>query len=1462
MKNTFDVQLLSPIILRESPVRNLAHLLFGKLEHRSEDSVIIMSHIDHELASIHIERLRFITAGLYKKFEEIGLKRNNTVILASLPGNNELYISLLFLALSSYGIRVFLPMYMESDDLEEWVSNSDACKILMSIDEIRSLKHQKEKKNVLNNIIEVSNSIGIDVIDFRKDLELDALLNAEPFDLSTFEYHIEKTIGETSLDQEALIITTSGTSRKSKLVVYKQRSFVNSCLSWQAAGLYKKDLFGGRGFTPLFTHTMGIRAFFNALWSGQPMCLIITDWFLEKPEIVNYFLRKMKPEHITGGPAVFNLFLELIRNFPELNEVALNSFQCLVGSGAAFDEKFEKRIQKQFALTPHNAYGTTETQQVLNTVLNKNSSKAGMGEPLPGVKIGLKAFDSENNIYQLFVKAPFACDHIINDTESFTEDGYFVSGDLVLYDGDHIEYYGRENIDFIKDQFGVKIPIKSVKDYYKSLHEKTHHIEYFSINDTPGLAALLFINQTGGTSETTGNKTLSKQFKGYISTANNELHETIEPFEYKHRSIKRARIVFSQVPKTAKGNPSRYLIKEIFEKEINELTDPMVSASSIINLNDDFEYTDSFTRYSNPYIGQMLHTLGLDNSFHRGDMNYLYTMVKSQEIPVLDITGGYGTSLLGHNQRDLKDEISHFLDRNEVAISDQGSIQNYPGALAKKLSIKLGHLTNRNYNVLFGNSGSEVVEMALHHALLAWKKEFEKLRDVQFQIYGGECSDLLASIWSSNEAILNSTKCGVIAMRSAFHGNSTGARSVLGNDKKRLLFRNLTNIHPLFIDDESLDWKDSLQKYHAESQIKLARVEYQDSKYIRAEFEFPGIIASIAEPVIGEGGVRELNEELLKTLAQDSTPLIIDEIQAGLGRCGTFLASQGISADYYLFGKALGGNLTKLSAVCIDQHVYVKKFGEYYVSTFANGGLATKVGSKVLDIIDRDNVPERCRRLGIKLKNALNTVVDEYPDVLTAIKGKGLMLGIYFQNYSKSKSLVLRNLYLTDKLGYIFSSYFYHVHRIRIFPTLSAPNVLRVEPSAYLEEDEIIEITTALRKLCEIIKAGNTYELLLPLMEFDTFDDHTKMADKAYPTVLDEPHQRAKKVAFIAHYTHPIEDMKMTMPELNKASDTGIRILFNKIQVLLEMNPFLLYSKNIFNKKINFNFIVVPLDSAQMERMHKMGKRREIVSHIQKAVDMAHSLGAEVVSLGAYTSILSDNGMSIVEPKGTKVITGNTLTVATGSKHLIDVAEKNHANKNVKIAVIGAAGNIGSAIAETLINSELSIEKIYLIGRNKHKLQKIYQQLKNSYEMPETEISTEFEALKECDIIVIATNTSDPIVFRHHLSSTQDILISDVSVPSAVHEMVYTMENVKYIPFSSFIHLPYDPDFVMSSVTPKGATFCCAAEAILCGLEKNDIKLKGDIPQHAVEEISELAVKHGLFNKVSSIKSFKEQRSV
>lgn len=1459
---TFDVTIKSQIELKRSPVKNLAELIFNSLEHRPEDCEVILSHIGNDLTRISLEQMRYVVGGLYAEFERLGIRRGETMILSSLQGNNELYISIIFLALASYGVRVFLPMYMESEDLEEWVTQSRASRILIGKAEIEALKHQNEKKNALHRIIDRAESLGVELIDFRKEFGLDALLGEQSYNLHKFELWIEKTKKETTLQDEALIITTSGTSGKSKLVVHKQNSFVNSCLSWEAAGFYDKDLFGGRGFTPLFTHTMGIRAFFNAIWTGQPMCLIITDWFIEKPEVVAYLIRKMKPEHITGGPAVYNLFIELIRNFPELNEVAQGSFKCLVGSGAQFDEKFERKIKKQFGLVPFNAYGTTETQQTLSTVLNGANDRKGMGKPLPGVEVGLKLFDQEKGIYKLFIKAPMSCSSIINDKFSFTEDGYFKSGDLVKHDGEQIFYYGRENTDFIKDQFGVKIPIQSVKGYYSALVEKTSHIEYFSINDTPGLAAFIFISPELITANSNNSENqLRNELKGIISTANNDLLDKLEPFEFNHRSIKRARIIVVNTPLTAKGNPSRFQIIETFSNEIKELTDPMVSTPTIINLDDDFGYTDSYTRYNNPYIGQLLHTLGLDHHFYKADGNYLYTSVQGKEHRILDLTGGYGTNLLGHNHPALKKAMSAFLQKDQVAISDQGSIQNHPGELAKKLSIKLGKLTNKNFIVMFGNSGSEAVEMALHHALLAWKRTIEKIRDTQFQIYGGSCSELIAAVWESNQEIINSARCSVLALRNGFHGNSTGARSVLGNDAKRLLFKNLTNVEPLFIDDQAANWHELLEQYMMNANIELERVEYQNGEYIRAKFTFSGIIAAIAEPVIGEGGVREVNQEFLRRLSESPVPLILDEIQCGLGRTGSFLASQGINAEYYLFGKALGGSLTKLSALCIDKRVFVKKFGEQYVSTFANGGLAARVGSEVLDVIEQEDISKRSHLIGEELQASIRSVLEEFPDVLSDIKGKGLMLGIYFQNFAENESLVLRNLYLNDKLGYIFSAYFFHTHRIRIFPTLSAPNVLRIEPSAYLEKGDITSFVDALRELCKIVRSEDTYELLAPLMEGDTFEDHHQMENKRYTTTLEQPEEDGKKVAFIAHYTHPVEDMKMTIPELNKASDTGIRILFNKMQVLLEMKPFLLYSQNLYEGKVNFNFIVVPLDSAQLERMHRTGKRTEAVHHIQEAVNMANKLGAEVVSLGAYTSIITNNGMTIVEPKGTKVITGNTLTVATGTKHIIDIANKSLPPSPKTVAVIGAGGNIGSAVTETLIKSDLQIEQLVLIGRNVRKLERTLDQLNQLNDLPSTVISSEFNQLKECDLIIIATNTSDPIVFDHQLSKTRNVLISDVSVPSAVHKKVHEMDNVRYLPFTSFIKLPYDSNFVMSSVTPKGTTFCCAAEAILCGLEANDIQLKGNIPQEAIEKISILAEANGMFNDVHSIESFKEHKT-
>jgi len=122
---------------------------------------------------------------------------------------------------------------------------------------------------------------------------------------------------------------------------------------------------------------------------------------------------------------------------------------------------------------------------------------------------------------------------------------------------------------------------------------------------------------------------------------------------------------------------------------------------------------------------------------------------------------------------------------------------------------------------------------------------------------------------------------------------------------------------------------------------------------------------------------------------------------------------------------------------------------------------------------------------------------------------------------------------------------------------------------------------------------------------------------------------------------------------------------------------------------------------------------------------------------------------------------------------------------------------------------------------------------------------------------LISTNTNDPIIFRHHLRTAGKVLIADNSVPAAVANEVLTMPNVTVLPFASYVRLPHDPDFLISTYTPRGTVFCCAAEAILCALEPVTVPLRGKITGQAVRTITQLAERHGFFERLGGISSFK-----
>ncbi|MBM7776236.1 ornithine--oxo-acid transaminase [Actinokineospora baliensis] len=155
--------------------------------------------------------------------------------------------------------------------------------------------------------------------------------------------------------------------------------------------------------------------------------------------------------------------------------------------------------------------------------------------------------------------------------------------------------------------------------------------------------------------------------------------------------------------------------------------------------------------------------------------------------------------------------------------------------------------------------------------------------------------------------------------------------------------------------------------------------------------------AILVEPVQGEAGVvvppAGYLRELRRLCDERNVLLIADEIQSGLARTGTLFAldHEGVRADLYTLGKALGGGILPVSAVVGRGDVLgVLKPGEHG-STFGGNPLACAVGRAVIRLLATGEFQERSRVLGDHLHSALNELVGRG---VAEVRGRGLWAGV------------------------------------------------------------------------------------------------------------------------------------------------------------------------------------------------------------------------------------------------------------------------------------------------------------------------------------------------------------------------------------------------------------------------------------------------------------------------------------
>jgi acetylornithine/succinyldiaminopimelate/putrescine aminotransferase/predicted amino acid dehydrogenase len=788
---------------------------------------------------------------------------------------------------------------------------------------------------------------------------------------------------------------------------------------------------------------------------------------------------------------------------------------------------------------------------------------------------------------------------------------------------------------------------------------------------------------------------------------------------------------------------------------------------------------NDYGHFCRPYLVQLLEAMGVDSPYERAEGDFLWQNRDGRLVKVLDMVGGYGTLLFGHNHPELVNELQRALC-DKVPMLAQGSCRTSAGKLARALNERLG-----DYMVLFTNSGTETVEAAMKHAYLERGK---------------------STFW---------------AIKGGFHGKTLGSIQ--------------------------LTWS-----YAAPFKELGPEVKYLDPDDPRtweeAQQAIDDVAGVVVEPIRGEGGIKPLPGQfaawLSETTRKAGIPLIADEIQTGMGRTGHFLGSQlvGIEPDYICLSKALGGGLVKIGALLIKRERFLEEFSMIHTSTFAEDELSCRVALKALEILERDQLSQRCAEAGDYLLAGLNALKADFPEQVKEVRGAGLMLGLELHDHSNSPSNIFLLLSKQKYFGYAASAYLLMVHNVRIAPTLSEPFTLRLEPSAYVTQESIDHCLGALRKYCELLRCQDAAPLIRqqlgkPQRPFVDYRGHHPSTRQKSSTDL--------QVGFLGNLIGP-ESVEVFDPSLAS-------LPFEELENYLSQSaqfiaPCVFDSVNVksdMGHEVHLRFVGLGFTAAQIMHTMQNGKSKWVLEKVREGVELAAEEGCTVVGLGGHTSIVSANGLYL---RGCKpaITSGNALTVGMAIMAVQRAVKKlGICTQCASVAVVGATGNIGSTCA-VILASEFG--EIYLVGRSATtpRLMTVAEDIKKLAPEKKVHLVDNLDVLRRCSVVVSASNAAHALIFPEHLAP-EPVVICDISVPGDVHESVTQQRPDAEVIRSPIVKLPHNPEFKIAGIPlAKGLALPCMAETLLMGLENAKTNGSyGPITPERVQHMCQVAQKHG-----------------
>jgi len=336
--------------------------------------------------------------------------------------------------------------------------------------------------------------------------------------------------------------------------------------------------------------------------------------------------------------------------------------------------------------------------------------------------------------------------------------------------------------------------------------------------------------------------------------------------------------------------------------------------------------------------------------------------------------------------------------------------------------------------------------------------------------------------------------------------------------------------------------------------------------------------------------------------------------------------------------------------------------------------------------------------------------------------------------------------------------------------------------------------------------------------------------------------------AFIIHPVQIKRDVARKFPLLGKILSEGQINYFSRFFPPVYISEITGIRSVATGKELKGWFIACPFTPPTMMSLPEETVYKKIVACGHKAED----LGARILGLGAFTSVVGDGGITIAQRLDLPVTNGDSYTVVIAVDAIGESARvMGKTLKDSTVAIVGATGAIGKTCAEILARD---CGELVLIGRRLDALNALKERCAG--QGTDVSVSNQVEAIYNADFVLTVTSAIHAVIEPRHLKP--GAVVCDVARPRDVSRRVVEQRDDVLVIEGGMVEVPGPVDFHFDFGFPPKKSYACMAETMALALEGRyeDYTIGKDISVEQVLEIGEIASRHGF--RLSGFRSFEK----